>query len=310
MGLALQACDKLGKGSRAVRVYERATKDLRPPLEARGAGGVGAARLLPRGGARDGLALCAGALDAAGGGGGGAEGPRREGGAVDLPTLNMAVSTLAKAGLGDEAVAALDGMRAGRWGVAPDVVTYGAAVEGLLVQLQQQQEQPSPPSPSSAGPGTETGLDAALALLERMQAQDSLEPNAVIRTMLAQACCRAGRAPEALALLQAIPERHRDLHRVRPLWALATRAGHAAALEWLMADLERRGAGDTLAPTAYHAALCNLARLGLVRPAERLAAAGRPRAAAAAAAAQWRRRRGRTRGTRRCCCCPRCRRRP
>jgi len=284
--VALLAAEKLGKGNRAVRIYEKATQILTLPVASKPAAalvlracfraaafdlGLPFARLLL---AEDKLTpIASSEIPLGQGEGETGQTPFK----LDLATLNMALSTLSKSDRVQEAVACLQRTTTS-WNLTPDVYTYGAVIEGLA-------------APEGGN------LDEALALLRHMVSADQLRPNVVICSMLLQACCRAGRLQEAWELFQAIPPSERDIHRTQPLWSLATREGNITVIEGLLEELarmqeqqrqlqhQRRGRGRggdattvpaSLSLSCYHASLCNLARLGLCDLAERLAALVKP----------------------------------
>ncbi len=251
--LALQAAERLGKGSRAVRIYEKATQSLDPPLPRKPSAVLVLRACFRAGGFDLGLPFARFVLSDT----------DTDGFALDLGTLNMALSMLSKSNCVGEAVAALQRVRTS-WNLTPDGYTYGAVLEGLV-------------APEGGN------LNEALALLRDMIESEGLRPNVVICTMLLQACCRAGRLQEAWDLFQAIPPQERDVHRAQPLWSLATREGNVAVVDGLLEELaraksqqHRRTTTTTLSLACYHASLCNLARLGLCDVAERLAAQVKP----------------------------------
>jgi len=219
----LQAAERLGKGNRAVRIYEKATQTITPPIASKPAASL-VLRACFRAAAFD-LGLPFARLLLAETNQKPKSPPQGEGGRedtsfkLDLATLNMALSTLSKSNCVNEAVAALQRTTTS-WNLSPDVYTYGAVIEGLA-------------APEGGN------LNEALALLRHMIATENLRPNVVVCNMLLQACCRAGRLQEAWELFQAIPPSERDVHRTQPLWSLATREGNVAVIEGLLEELAR-----------------------------------------------------------------------
>jgi pentatricopeptide repeat protein len=252
LSLALKACARLGKGQRAVSIYEQSQE---PPAKLPAVpAAVLALKACFRAGRHPDAARFARVLLQAG-----------PSASLDLPTLNMwwvweswvlrcewagdchnhvgawlgtcSISSLSKSNCSGEALAMLEASRS--MGVTPDAVSYGAAIEGLAI---------------------EADWEGALGLLRRMQAE-GLEANVVIFNMVINAACRAGRLDVAMGLYTRLSTTASpEPHRLHPLITTASRLGDREVMRRLLKDL--RESGGVLAPAVYEACLCNLARLG------------------------------------------------